>query len=69
MVISMNNANIFNVNDILEFKKEHPCGAKTWRVVKTGVQYKLECTVCQRQIIIARVDLRKKVKRVIKVEE
>lgn len=69
MVKNMNNANIFNVNDILEFKKNHPCGSKTWKVIKTGVQYKLECTGCQRQILIDRIELKKKVKRVIKVEE
>ena len=33
----MNSANIYEVNDILEFKKEHPCGSKQWKVIKTGV--------------------------------
>ena len=61
----MNSANIYNVNDILEFKKVHPCGAKTWRVIKTGVAYKLECTGCKRQILIDRVELKKKVKKVL----
>lgn len=64
----MNNANIYNVNDILEFKKEHPCGAKTWKVLKTGVSYKLECTGCKRQILIDRIDLKKKVKRIVSNE-
>lgn len=65
MVIKMNNANIYNVNDILEFKKVHPCGSKTWKVIKTGVTYKLECTGCQRQILVDRVELKKKVKKVV----
>ena len=59
----MNNANIYEVNDILEFKKNHPCGVKTWRVIKTGVTYKLECVGCGRQILIDRVELSKKVKK------
>lgn len=61
----MNNANIYSVGDVLEFKKEHPCGSKTWMVLKTGVTYKLECTKCKRQILIDRIDLKKKVKKLI----
>ena len=57
------NANIYNVGDILEFKKLHPCGEKHWKVIKTGVDYKLECLGCKRMIIIPRVELKKKVKK------
>ncbi|MDD2258251.1 MAG: DUF951 domain-containing protein [Bacilli bacterium] len=57
----------YNIDDILEFKKLHPCGGKTWKVIRVGVDYKLECTTCKRIIIIPRIDLRKKVKR--KIED
>lgn len=57
--------NIYGEGSILEFKKVHPCGAKTWKVIKTGVTYKLECTGCQRVILVDRVELPKKVKKVI----
>lgn len=59
----MNNANIYNEGDILEFKKAHPCGSKQWKVLKVGVTYKLECVECKRQILIDRIELPKKVKR------
>lgn len=59
------NANIYNIGDILEFKKAHPCGSKNWKVLKVGVDYKLECVGCQRMIIIPRVELKKKVKKLI----
>lgn len=59
----MNTANIYNVDDILQFKKNHPCGSTEWKVIKVGVDYKLECMGCKRQIIIPRVELKKKVKR------
>lgn len=58
----MNN-NIYQVGDILEFKKNHPCGSKQWKVLKTGVIYKLECVGCQRIILIDRIDIVKKVKK------
>lgn len=57
------NYNVYEVGDILEFKKNHPCGAKNWKVIKTGVTYKLECTGCNRVILIDRIDLNKRVKK------
>lgn len=59
----MNTANIYAVDDILQMKKKHPCGSDTWKVLKIGVDYKLECTGCKRQIIISRLELKKKVKK------
>jgi len=65
----MNSANIYNVGDILIFKKNHPCGSNEWKVLKIGVDYKLECMGCKRQIIIPRIDLKKKVKKVKEIEK
>lgn len=56
----------YRIDDILEFKKNHPCGSNQWKVVRTGVDMKLECMGCKRIIIIPRVDLNKKVKRIIR---
>lgn len=59
--------NNYQINDVLEFKKIHPCGGKNWEVIRTGVDYKLECTTCQRVVIIPRVDLKKIVKKKIEI--
>ncbi len=56
----------YRIDDILEFKKNHPCGSNQWKVVRTGVDMKLECMGCKRIILIPRVDLNKKVKRIIR---
>lgn len=56
----------YRIDDILEFKKNHPCGSNQWKVVRTGVDMKLECMGCKRIIIIPRVDLNKKVKKIIR---
>lgn len=57
----------YQLNDVLEFRKLHPCGGKNWKVIRTGVDYKLECTTCKRVIIVPRVDLRKIVKKQIEI--
>ena len=32
-----------NLNDILELKKEHPCGSKRGQVLRVGMDIKLRC--------------------------
>lgn len=59
------NANIYDVGQVLELKKVHPCGSKNWKVLKTGVDYKLECCGCKRVVLVARIDLKKKVKKIV----
>ena len=59
------NANIYQIDDVLEFKKTHPCGSKNWKVLKTGVDYKLECCGCGRIILVPRTELKKKVKKLV----
>ena len=51
------------VDDILTFKKAHPCGGYQWKVKRTGVDLKLECTTCVRLIMIPRVEALKKIKK------
>ena len=58
----------YKLNDILEFKKEHPCGSNKWKVIRIGVDMKLECVGCKRVVMIARVELNKKIKKIIREE-
>lgn len=64
----MNIIHKFNQNDILQFKKTHPCGGDMWKVIKFGVECKLECTTCQRQINLSRVEIYKRIKKVVTSE-
>lgn len=42
------------VNDILVMKKEHPCGAKQWLVLRSGMDFRLRCTGCGHELMIPR---------------
>ena len=55
--------NNINVGDKYIMKKKHPCGANLWTVIKTGVDIKLKCNNCNREIVIARYDFLKKMKK------
>ena len=60
----MNSAHIYSEGTILELKKNHPCGSNKWKVIKIGIDYKLECLGCGHVIIVPRVELKKRVKKV-----
>ena len=34
------------VNDVLLMKKAHPCGEKRWKVLRTGMDFRLRCLGC-----------------------
>ena len=34
------------LHDVLELKKEHPCGSKQWEVLRTGADFRLRCCGC-----------------------
>ena len=55
----------YNIGSLLVLKKGHPCGENLWEVVKLGADIRLKCTKCGRLIIIPRIDLNKKIKKII----
>ena len=57
----------YEVGDIVKLKKKHPCGSFEWEILRVGADFRLKCTGCGNQIMIARnlvekntLDLRKK---------
>ncbi len=33
----------YKIGDIVEFKKQHPCGSKIWEITRVGVDFKFRC--------------------------
>ena len=52
------------VGDIVKLKKQHPCGAKEWEVLRIGADFRLKCMGCGHQIMIARRVLEKSVREI-----
>lgn len=57
------------VGDILEMKKPHPCGSRQWQVLRVGMDFKLRCSGCGRELMLPRVKAEKGVKKIIREEE
>ena len=60
--------NNYKVGDILVFKKNHPCGDNKWKVLKYGVECKLECVGCGRVVLMNRLEISKRIKNIISKE-
>ena len=53
----------YNLGEKVETKKAHPCGGKTWEIVRDGLDYKLKCINCGRIVMVTAEDMKKIVKR------
>ena len=52
--------------DILEMKKEHPCGGKRFTVLRAGMDFRIRCEKCGREVMVPRIKLEKNIKKVIR---
>ena len=53
----------YNIGEIVELKKPHPCGSNRWKITRIGVDFKFICMGCGHIITIQRPDAIKKIKR------
>lgn len=59
----------YRLNDIVLMKKVHPCGNSEFEIIRLGADIKIKCVKCGHVIMLPRVELNKKIKKVIKNEE
>ena len=57
------------LNDILTMKKQHPCGSNTWKVLRTGADFRLKCLGCGHEVMLPRSKAEKNIKAVRRAEE
>ena len=54
-----------NVGDRVEMKKPHPCGGKTFRILRIGMDFKIKCEKCGREVMAPRNKIEKKKKKIL----
>ncbi|PRR81405.1 DUF951 domain-containing protein [Clostridium vincentii] len=59
----------FDLGNIVEMKKKHPCGSYNFEVIRLGADIKIKCTGCGRIVMIPRAKFLKGAKKIIKSEE
>ena len=54
------------LNDRVEMKKPHPCGGRVWLVTRVGMDVKLRCGGCGREVELPRSKAEKGIKKVLR---
>ena len=51
-----------HIGDVVTLRKQHPCGANEWDVVRIGADIGLRCRGCGRRLMLPRGKFNKSVK-------
>lgn len=55
----------YDLNDIVEMKKAHPCGNNRWKIIRMGMDIKIECTGCGHIVMLPRREFERKMKKIL----
>lgn len=53
------------LQDIVEMKKQHPCGTNAWKVIRLGADIRIKCEGCSHSVLIPRREFEKKMKKIL----
>jgi len=59
----------FSLNDIVQMKKQHPCGENKWRIIRMGMDIRIKCLGCNRSVLLPRNEFQKKLKKIVSKSE
>ena len=51
--------NNYKLNDLVIMKKPHACGSNEWKIIRVGIDIKIKCTHCGREVMLDRLELKK----------
>ncbi len=54
-----------HAGDRLEMKKPHPCGGNVFTLLRVGMDFKIRCETCGREVMAPRKKLEKNIRKVI----
>lgn len=50
----------FALHDVVEMKKQHPCGENRWKIIRMGMDVRIKCLGCEHSVMLPRKDFAKK---------
>lgn len=54
-----------SVGDIVQTKKNHPCGSNQWEILRIGMDFRVKCLGCEHMIMLPRNKFEKSIKKII----
>ena len=59
----------YDLNDLVEMKKPHPCGVNKWKIIRLGMDIRIKCEGCGHSVLIPRKEFARKMKKVVERHE
>lgn len=53
------------IGDRIEMKKQHPCGSRVFELLRVGMDFKIRCEGCGREVMAPRKKIEKNIKKVL----
>jgi hypothetical protein len=61
----MAEAKVFDLGDVVQMKKPHPCGSNEMEIIRMGMDIRIKCKGCQHSVLIPRAKFEKRMKKVL----
>lgn len=55
----------FDLHDLVEMKKPHPCGENRWQIIRVGMDIRIKCLGCDHRVMLPRREFVRKMKKII----
>ena len=52
------------VGDVAEMKKPHPCGCNQFEILRVGMDFRIRCARCSREVMLPRKKVEKSIRSV-----
>ena len=59
----------YALNDIVQMKKPHPCGANEWKIIRVGMDVKIKCRNCSHIVMMPHETFVKRLKKIMESED
>lgn len=59
----------FELGDVVQMKKPHPCGTNEWEIIRMGMDIRIKCVHCRHSVLIPRPEFERKMKKVLRSKQ
>lgn len=59
----------YELNDVVQMKKPHPCGENRWKIIRMGMDIRIKCLKCEHSVLMPRSKFDKRVKKVLETHQ
>jgi hypothetical protein len=57
---------VFQLGDVVQMKKQHPCGTNEMEIIRMGMDIRIKCVGCKHSVMVPRAKFEKSLKKVLR---